>query len=178
MEIEAVAVSRRPRPPTYQELYGDRRRAQAAAPPRPARGAPIPLLAFLALTTLGVSGVAMRVRLVAQVPALAPAFAAIGLPVNLRGLELRDVKATVFADKGRETLGVEGEIVNLRDRTAPIPRLRFSLRTGDGREIYVWTGAAQVERIERRGTVLFRARLASPPDRAHDVLVRFAEGSA
>jgi hypothetical protein len=177
-EIDVVAVSHRDRAPSYDEIYGTRRSSPAAPAKaqKPRRHFPVGLLAVLTIGVLAGGAVSSRARVVAAVPALAPGFAAVGLPVNLRGLEIRNVKATIFDDGSRKTLGVEGEIINLRPGLSHVPDLRFGLRGADGREVYAWTSSAQVSEIDKGGAVLFRARLASPPEEAHDVLVRFIGG--
>ena len=182
-EIEAVAISQRVRPQSYEDLYGTARQGRRAAIDEvsskshtPARGAQFGTLGFtLAGIAMVMALVAGRSHGVKAAPLIARAYAAIGLPVNVRGLDIRHVKAMLFDDGGRKTLGVEGEIVNLTPTTQAIPELSFGLRNEGGREVYTWTSTAQVSRIEKDGTILFRARLASPPEDVQDVLVHFVK---
>ena len=63
-----------------------------------------------------------------------------GMPVNLRGLSIADVRVTTTQQpEGPGELLVTGEIANLRDGETPAPNLRLALRGEDGRELYVWT---------------------------------------
>ena len=116
-----------------------------------------------------------RDRVVAAVPPLARAFAAVGAPVNIRGLDIRGVRASLVAENGQQTLVVEGNIVSLRQHPEKVPDLRFAVRRPDGRDGYVWTAAADASTIEPTATLHFRAKLVSPPKDGHDVLVRFVE---
>lgn len=120
-------------------------------------------------------GFTWRDKVVAAVPPLARAFAAVGAPVNIRGLEFRAVRASTIAENGQRALVVEGDIVSLRGSDQRVPDLRFALRRPDGRDGYVWTSAASEPRIGPGATLHFRAKLVSPPDDGHDVLVTFAE---
>ena len=108
-------------------------------------------------------------------PPLAGAYAAIGLPVNLNGLQWRDVKTRVVVESAQRVLAVEGEIRNLRDHTRPVPDIELSLRDDDGREVYRWSTPAPKANLTQNETIQFRARLASPPDTARAVRVHFAE---
>lgn len=155
----------RPSPRPWHQRLG----AQPAS-----RGGLRPLIALLALAMAIGAGIGLRRSVVAAVPETAALYAALGLPVNLRGLELRGVKSMVFRENGVELLIVQGEIVNVAGvgRTAPL--LRFSLRDGKGAEIYAWNASPDVIDLGAGGKATFRKRLASPPAEAAEVLVRFA----
>ena len=105
------------------------------------------------------SALAARERVVAMVPFVAPAYAAIGLPVNARGLAIRDVRARLGEAGEKRYLMIEGWIVNLRAAQTTSPDLRIALRGSDGGELYVWTARAPRRRLERAERVRFAARL-------------------
>lgn len=117
---------------------------------------------------------AWRAPIVRAIPVTAPAYAAIGLPVNFVGLDLRGVRAQLLADGSRKALIIEGELVNPRREAVTAPPLSLTLRGADGRAKYVWTSPAPKPKLEAGETVAFRARLLSPPDGSADILVRFA----
>ena len=116
----------------------------------------------------------LREKAVRAVPPLARAYAAIGLPVNLRGLEIRGLKSSLLQDAGGSVLAVEGEIVNIRPRRSRFRRCGSGSKGADGHEIYTWTTAAPKARLAEGETIDFRARLTTPPAGAHAVLVKFA----
>jgi hypothetical protein len=118
--------------------------------------------------------IAARATIGKAVPNTARIFAAIGLPVNLRGLALDNVHTNIFDSGDRKVLIVEGAIVNLRDSSMETPNMRIALRGQDKRELYVWTAPAPKARLGPNEQVAFRTRLAAPPDGVSDVLVRFA----
>jgi hypothetical protein len=130
-------------------------------------------LAFLLLLAAPMAAVAAREKVVAMAPFTAPAFSAIGLPVNVRGLAIEDVSARLGAVGEKNVLVVEGWIVNLRPGQTPAPDLRIALRGADGRDLYVWTTRAPTRRLERAQRVRFAARLEAPPDGARDAIVKF-----
>lgn len=155
--------SRRPEPKAA------RAEAPRRAPPRVAIGA----VCALALATLALAG---RERIVTRIPATDRLFAAIGLPVNLAGVEFRGVASKVTEIDGQKVLAVTGEVVNLRSSgSAPVPGLTLTARGADGRALYVWTAQAAASKLAPGETTSFRTRLAAPPDEARDVVVTLSE---
>lgn len=148
------------------------------APLRAARRAAAGLAAAgLALATLGggMAAVACKARLVAAFPPSQAVFAAIGLPVNLDGLGLGEIRSTVVAGDGPATLTLEGHITNLRPEVTAVPPLRIAVRDKSRRELYYWTAPAPKAQLAAGETVLFRSRLSAPPGDGQDLAVSFAE---
>jgi predicted Zn finger-like uncharacterized protein len=130
--------------------------------------------AVLAIIACAMAVVAARKPIVKAVPAAARVFAAIGLPVNLRGLALDGVHTNIFDLGDRKMLVVEGAVVNLRDFPTDAPNMRIALRGADKRELYVWTAPAPKSKLGPNERASFRTRLAAPPEGVNDVLVKFA----
>ena len=175
-EIDALASSGRAVAPSYEELYGNGR-PKAGKLPRPAwrlPRAPGALVAFCLTIATGMALVAERAKIVARVPGSVGLYAAIGLPVNLRGLELRNITSMLVGEGPQRVLAVEGEITNVSRAQANVPLLQVGLRGTGLREIYGWTAPAPKATLAQGETMQFRARLAAPPDNARDVTVRFA----
>jgi hypothetical protein len=151
--------------------------AICAASPRRWRagGAAGPALLLVGLVIMGTTAIAARAAIVAIAPRTAAVYAFAGMPVNLSGLSIADVRvtATQQPDSPGELL-VTGEIANLRDRETPAPNLRLALRAEDGRELYVWTARGPKPRLGAHERAPFRARLAAPPAGVREVLVKFA----
>jgi predicted Zn finger-like uncharacterized protein len=114
-----------------------------------------------------------RTTVVQTFPQTASLFAAIHLPVNLRGLDFAEVKSSEEFDQGVPVLVVNGKIVNLTNRIMDVPRLRIAVRNAAGHEVYAWTALVQSPILGPRDSLPFRTRLASPPGDAKDVVVRF-----
>ncbi|WP_158815956.1 MJ0042-type zinc finger domain-containing protein [Methylocapsa sp. S129] len=131
-------------------------------------------LAALLILGCAMGALAARAAIVKAAPNTARVFAAIGLPVNLRGLALDNVRTNIFDSGDRKVLIVEGAVVNLRDSSMEAPNMRIALRGVDKRELYVWTAPAPKAQLGPNEQVAFRTRLAAPPDGVSDVFVRFA----
>lgn len=152
--------------------------AETAAAARPrvakrsARDAQLGLLA-LVLGLAVVVGFTAREPIVRAVPNLAGFYAAIGAPVNLRGIEFRGLRTAHETQDGVAVLVIEGEIVNPTRQARAIPRLRLAVHGPGGRELYAWTALLPRESLAARESVTFRSRLASPPEDSERVTVRF-----
>jgi predicted Zn finger-like uncharacterized protein len=114
-----------------------------------------------------------RTTVVRFVPQTASLFAAVRLPVNLRGLSFNDVKTSVETSDGVSVLVVEGMIANLTRQPLDVPRLRFAVRNAGGYEVYAWTALPTEPVLAPGDRAPFRSRLASPPADAQDIIVRF-----
>lgn len=130
-------------------------------------------VAILALATVVVALLGWRTQVVRIVPQSARLYAAIGLPVNLRGLAFEEVKTTDEMQDGVPVLVITGTIVSVSKGTVDVPRLRFAVRNAGGIEIYAWTALPSQPFLSPGERLPFRSRLASPPASAHDVVVRF-----
>jgi hypothetical protein len=122
-----------------------------------------------------VAAIHYREDVVSALPSSAGLYSAVGLPVNLRGLEFAKVTQRRDFESGVPVLIVEGEILNVRDRPTQVPALRFSLRGKSGDELYAWTLEPRQRVIETDSAMSFRTRLASPPRGADDLQLRFIE---
>jgi predicted Zn finger-like uncharacterized protein len=117
--------------------------------------------------------IAWRTEVAALLPQTASLFAAVGLPVNVRGLVFEAVESVKEVQDGGTILVVKGTIANRVRKALEVPRLRFALRAEDGHEIYAWTALPRREVLNPGETLPFGSRLASPPPEGHDVVVRF-----
>lgn len=176
-EISVEAVSERSRQPTYEELYGPRVKAEErVAPPPQIRVPRVPRAAVTAIAALGlVMGViAGRMTIVRLWPQAAKIYAAAGLPVNERGLDLKNLHVNLIHDGAQALLVVDGEIANKRGDKMPVPKIKLAVRDAGGHEIYTWDEASPKAKLDGGEVIAFRARLVAPPTEGRDIFVRFA----
>jgi len=139
--------------------------------------APRVAVAAIGMLGLAVTAVGSRATIVRIMPDLAGVYAAISIPVNLRGLEFREVKSTREMQDGMPVLAIEGEVVNVVNHAVEVPRVRLAVLGPNGEELYSWTTHLQRSILADNERVSFRSRLASPPPEGRGVLVRFLTGS-
>lgn len=78
---------------------------------------------------------------------------------------------------GVPVLIIEGAIASTSAHAVEVPLLRLSIRNSDGQEVYAWTKWPERSMLAPRETLPFRSRLASPPQGARDVVLRFVNRS-
>ncbi len=135
---------------------------------------PRPLtLAIWALVAINVALIGWRSDVVRVAPQTASLYAAIGLPVNLRGLLFTEIKTTAETQDGVQVLVVEGTISSVSPHLTEVPRLRLSVRNQAGHDVYAWIALPERSALSPGETLAFRSRLASPPPEVREVMVRF-----
>lgn len=152
--------------------------ARPSFPPAPApRRGPSWIHVSLVLVAISMALIGFRSQIVRLWPRAATAYAAIGTPVNLRGLALENFHTVAVSDGARTILGIEGAITNLRAETTRIPVIRLAIRDARGRTLYSWDVKARQPKLAAKQSLEFRTRLAAPPTDGADVLVDFVPAS-
>jgi predicted Zn finger-like uncharacterized protein len=114
-----------------------------------------------------------RVDVVRLLPQTATFYKLVGLDVNLRGLQFKDVKITSETVEGKPVLVIEGVITGETRKAVELPRLRFSIRDAQGAEIYAWNAVLEQPLLKPGEHAAFKSRLASPPPEGRHIDVRF-----
>jgi predicted Zn finger-like uncharacterized protein len=158
------------RPETPRPL---RRNLPALMTRRRSSPALVGMLVIVILAGLGAIAVDERERIVARFPALAPAFAAVGLeaPDPMAGLRIVDAKIEQLKDGDVIVVVVSGAVVNDSDRVVAVPRLRGLFLDAARHEITSWTFAPAGDRLLPGESVPFLDRYADPPEGAVDLAV-------
>lgn len=173
----AVDAMRRPLV-SYGDAGCDPWSAQIVAdqPPPPARRRPwtaalscLAAMLFLAVFATG------RQAAVGAVPDLAGLYAAIGLPVHLKGLAIEDVEAERRVDGTGATIKVRGRVVNLAAEERTVPPLLVQFRDETGTVLHGADAAAPVASLAPGGTARFVVEVERVPSQAGQVLVRLGE---
>ena len=128
---------------------------------------------ILVLVAFNVALIGARNDVVRYLPQTASLFAAIGLPVNLRGLKFENVKISKETQDGNSILIVQGAIVSEAGKAIEVPRLRFAARNAGGQEVYTWTMPPPRSILGPGERLEFRSQIPAPPADASDVMVRF-----
>lgn len=118
-----------------------------------------------------------RHQVVDMVPDMAGFYSLVGLDVNLRGLDFKNIETFHENDGDTDILVVEGFLVNVDGRKRAVPAVRLALLGEDASELYAWAVEPRAQNLEPGETARFRARLASPPQAATDVTLRFVNRS-
>ncbi len=136
-----------------------------------------PAGAMAAAILITIAGLHQRQRVVKYLPQTAGLYAAIGLPVNLRGITINNVASRMIDDNGVTVLIIDGDLINTTDQSVRLPRLRFAVLGKDRQEIYAWSAQTDQTSLKPGEKINFRRRLAAPPADGQDVSVRFITAS-
>lgn len=133
-------------------------------------------IAAACIAVLAAGLTVFRESVVAFLPATAPAYAAIGLPVDMSGLDLRiEAQAMEASGDGAMTLVVTGSIANVTSEERHVPAIRATLLGKDHAELHSWTFDAGVKTLKPGETHTFRQELAQPPADTYQVYAHFAD---
>ncbi len=144
------------------------------APLRAARSLPAGLLVTVLALGAATTTLAARDQVVRALPDTAVIYAGLGLPVNLRGLELRNLRSELVTQGADAFLVVEGSIAGVAAGRVPVPDLEIAVRDGAAQPLYTWTHEPPLRQMDPGESIRFRARLAAPPAEGREVFVRFA----
>lgn len=137
-----------------------------------------------ALAAWGVTGAALAASAAGMVvfrqdvaelwPRSASAFAALGLDVNVYGLEFYDLSVERAFDGPTPILLVSGEVRNIGRDDKLAPPLRISLRDADSNEIYQVVHVLSETPLAAGASAPFQIRVENPPADAVDLEAAFA----
>ena len=132
---------------------------------------------LLILFVLGLTGfVLMAPRtVVSMLPGATRLYAALGMPINAKGLAFQGVNYG-WNQEGEETvLEVKGDIVNLTDAPIKLPIVVVVLLDENGKELSQFTTVAKEEPLGAGEAAPFLAEIASPPAEVRKLKVRLAK---
>lgn len=119
-----------------------------------------------------------RVEIVDRFPGMAGVYEAMGLGVNVVGLDFANVTTLHTLREGKEVLVVSAQIVGLQSAPVAVPPVVISLINGAGDEIYQWSVTPPIRDLMAGERDSFETRLTLPPGDAARVKLSFAAAGA
>ena len=134
---------------------------------------------ILALALVGVAAGFYfgRVPVVARFPAMAGVYEAVGLKVNVVGLEFSNVTTLRTLRDGKEMLIVSAQILGVEAQPAPVPPVVVTLIDSHGQGVYEWSVTPAVRDLMGGERATFDTQLILPPGDASRVRLSFAGGT-
>ena len=169
----APAAEQPPQEPSEDIESFAARRVRREARRNQRSGRPSLVTVLVALFAVNAALIGWRSDVVRAMPQTASLFAAIGLPVNLRGLAFSDITTTWETHDNATVLLVQGTITNVSKQPRDVPRIRLAMKNDKGAEVYSWTSLPTRTALAPGDSEPFQTRLASPPPEGQSVEVRF-----
>lgn len=123
-------------------------------------------------------GLFFRTDIVRVAPDMAGFYAAIGLPVNVIGLEFENVETLRTMQNGVDVTLVTGHVRNIGGGQVQVPPIVVSILDGEGASLYSWSVTPLSRVLGPHEKLEFEARLNSAPENAANVKLAFAEDRA
>ena len=115
-----------------------------------------------------------RVPIVERYPDLAGVYEAVGLGVNVVGLDFSNLETIKALSGGNDVLTVSAQIVGRAARPVAVPPVVVSLLDQEGQAVYEWSVAPRVPDLMAGERATFDTRLSLPPSEAVRVRLSFA----
>ena len=125
------------------------------------------------LALLLAGAILAREQVAGLVPATAPLFAAIGLPVNTLGLVIEGVSSKETFQGGRPVLAVTGAVRSVSKEATQAPPIRISVLDKNGKALSSLLAEPLNGRVPPGAKRYFAVSLNDPPAGAHDLEVAF-----
>jgi predicted Zn finger-like uncharacterized protein len=132
------------------------------------------LAALVMLTAILLLGYSLRSDLVRWFPALAGLYAAMGLPVNIVGLEFDDSKTLTSLRDGKVVMLITSRIRSVSSRTVAVPPVLVSLLDENAATIYEWTVTPKAAEMNPGEVMEFSTEVNAPPQGVVTIRLSFA----
>jgi hypothetical protein len=130
-----------------------------------------------AMTVPAIMAMVFPEAVVSAAPATISAYKALGQEINIYGIDLRRIEMQHMMVDGTRVLAIKGEIVNISGGDRKIPSLRFGLSSETNAEVYKWTLDSGARPLKPGEITNFVTRVASPPEAAKNLQIRFAHAN-
>jgi predicted Zn finger-like uncharacterized protein len=182
-EIKAAIAPRVPEPPAPAKAAEPKPAAKTSTKADQPHGSALKRLypvvrggAVVVLIALVGGLILFRTEIVRALPDMAGIYAAVGLPVNVVGLEFSDVTTLVTRLGDGSALVVSAKIRSVNSRRTAIPPIVATLLDEHGVAVYEWSVTSPAPDVAPGEVVELSAELAAPPEGARELRLSFAEG--
>lgn len=136
------------------------------------------IVAFTLLGIIVIGGFFLRTEIVRMFPELAGVYQAVGLSVNVIGLEFDNVETLRAQQDGQDVTLISGRVRNVTGAQVQIPAIVVSICGPDSEVLYSWSVAPPVQFLGPGESVEFETQLNSAPGDAEMIELVFEDGRA
>jgi predicted Zn finger-like uncharacterized protein len=161
-----------------QKAFTRRQTAMAAELPLARLRRSLRVGGFVMLAAIAATAYFGRVMVVERFPAMAGVYEAVGLGVNVVGLEFSNASSMRTLQDGKEVLVVSAQIVGLLPDPVTVPAVVVTLIDVHGHGIYEWSVTPSVRDLMAGERSTFNTQLTLPPGEAERIRLSFAGGQS
>ena len=161
-----------------QKAFTRRRTAMEAELPLARLRRTLRVTGFVLLAAVIATAYFGRVPVVERFPAMAGIYEAVGMGVNVVGLDFSNVSSLRTLRDGKEVLVVSAQIVGLEPEPVSVPSVVVTLIDAHGQGIYEWSVTPSVRDLMAGERSTFDTQLTLPPGEAERVRLSFAGGQS
>ncbi len=161
-----------------QKAFTRRQTAMAAELPLARLRRTMRVAGFVLLAAIIATAYFGRIPVVERFPAMAGVYEAVGMGVNVVGLDFTDVSSLRTLRDGKEVLVVSAQIVGLEPDPVTVPSVVVTLIDAHGHGIYEWSVTPSVRDLMVGERSTFDTQLTLPPGEAERVRLSFAGGQS
>lgn len=119
-----------------------------------------------------------RIKIVETFPSMAGVYEAMGLGVNVVGLDFADIKTLRTLVDGKEVLIVTANIIGMQAERVNVPQVVITLIGAKGEALYVWSVRPEARSMTAGQSASLRTQLTLPPGNVARVKLAFAGGGS
>jgi len=161
-----------------QRAFARRQTAMAADLPLARLRRTLRIAGFVLLGAVLATAYFGRVAVVERFPAMAGVYEAVGLGVNVVGLDFTSVSSLRTLRDGKDVLVVSAQIVGRMPAPVTVPPVVVTLIDAQGQGIYEWSVTPSVRDLMAGERATFDTQLTLPPGEAARVRLSFAGGQS
>jgi len=161
-----------------QRAFARRQTAMAADLPLARLRRTLRIAGFVLLGAVLATAYFGRVAVVERFPAMAGVYEAVGLGVNVVGLDFTNVSSLRTLRDGKDVLVVSAQIVGRMPAPVTVPPVVVTLIDAQGQGIYEWSVTPSVRDLMAGERATFDTQLTLPPGEAARVRLSFAGGQS
>ncbi len=129
------------------------------------------------LVLIAVLAIFNKEAVVRTLPRTAEVFAALGMPVSVWGVELKNKQVIRETINGEVVLRISGELYNPGNKTRSVPLIRISMQDEKGDEIHSWTTPTGLSELAAKTSTNFTTEVRNLPPQAVGLSFFFTDTS-
>ncbi len=128
---------------------------------------------FSVVSGVALAFVGLREDIMAALPGTTGLYRSLGFQVADAGIDFADVSYRWTTSDGKPMIEVTGQVVNITDRTVPVPRVLINVRDANSTDSVKATANVPTDKLAPRQSANFTLEFLSPPKNVNQIELEF-----